>query len=107
MSSPRRNKPVVRRPNWQPPKPSRNTPPEIEPEVYVRPTVATINTAARAGRAGLHVGDRVLIGGNGTFHGEQAIILALKAGLVPCAQVRTDNGGERLARTIDLEPIAA
>ena len=76
--------------------------------VYVRPTVVSIESSARAGRTGLTVGDRVRIVGSGLYSGEAAIIEALPAGgVIPSAMVRTEAGRTRRVRTIDLERIAA
>ena len=74
---------------------------------YARPTVASINTAAGAGRAGLKVGDRVRITGTGLYSGELATIDRMATGVIPSAVVRTDAGRTRQVRTIDLEPVAA
>jgi hypothetical protein len=74
---------------------------------YVRPTVASINLAAGAGRTGLKVGDRVRITGNGLYSGELATIERLATGAIPSAVVRTDAGRTRQVRPIDLEPVAA
>lgn len=76
------------------------------PVEYVRPTVASINLSAGAGRAGLKVGDRVRITGNGLYSGELATIDRLTSGVIPSAVVRTDAGRTRQVRTIDLEPVA-
>jgi hypothetical protein len=76
------------------------------PEVaVVRPNLVSIDLTAGAGRANLKVGGRVLINGAGLYAGEQAIIERLVAGVIPTAAVRTDAGGTRRVRTIDLEPI--
>lgn len=77
------------------------------PEVYVRPTVATIDTSASRGRGGLAVGDRVRISGTGLYAGEAAVIEKLVAGVIPAALVRTEAGRTRQVRTIDLEPLPA
>jgi hypothetical protein len=77
------------------------------PIEYVRPTVASINLSASAGRAGLKPGDRVRITGSGLYSGELATIDRLTAGVIPSAVVRTDAGRTRQVRTIDLEPVAA
>ncbi|HET9613257.1 MAG TPA: hypothetical protein VFP22_00475 [Candidatus Limnocylindrales bacterium] len=74
---------------------------------YQRSTVASINLSAGAGRAGLTVGDRVRITGNGLYSGELATIDKLTSGVIPSAVVRTDAGRTRQVRTIDLEPVAA
>ena len=76
------------------------------PIEYVRPTVASINLAAGAGRAGLKVGDRVRITANGLYSGELATIERLTSGAIPSAVVRTEAGRTRQVRTIDLEPVA-
>ncbi len=81
--------------------------PGAGPEVaMVRPNLATINLAAGAGRANLKVGGRVRISGSGLFAGEEAVIVRLVPGVIPAASVRTDAGGTRRVRTIDLDPIA-
>ncbi|HXI80971.1 MAG TPA: hypothetical protein VNM34_09170 [Verrucomicrobiae bacterium] len=72
---------------------------------YVRPTVASINLSATAGRAGLKVGDRVRIAGAGLYSGEVATIERLTTGAIPSAVVRTEAGRTRQVRTIDLEPV--
>jgi hypothetical protein len=72
---------------------------------YVRPTVASINLSAGAGRAGLKVGDRVRIAGTGLYSGEIAAIERLTSGAIPSAVVRTESGRTRQVRTIDLEPV--
>jgi len=74
---------------------------------YARPTVASINLSAGAGRAGLQVGDRVRIAGTGLYSGEIATIDKLTSGVIPSAVVRTEAGRTRQVRTIDLEPVAA
>jgi len=76
-------------------------------EPYVRPTVASINLAASAGRSGLTVGDRVRINGTGLYSGDLATIEKLTSGPIPSAVVRTDAGRTRQVRTIDLEPVNA
>jgi hypothetical protein len=76
------------------------------PVEYVRPTVASINLSAGAGRAGLKPGDRVRITGSGLYSGELATIDRLTNGVIPSAVVRTDAGRTRQVRTIDLEPVA-
>jgi hypothetical protein len=73
---------------------------------YQRPTVASINLSAGAGRAGLKIGDRVRIVGAGLYSGEFATIDRLTAGVIPSAVVRTEGGRTRQVRTIDLEPVA-
>jgi hypothetical protein len=76
------------------------------PIEYVRPTVASINLAASAGRSGLKPGDRVRITGSGLYSGELATIDRLAAGVIPSAVVRTDAGRTRQVRTIGLEPVS-
>ncbi len=72
-----------------------------------RPNLATINSQAVIGRAGFRVGDRVRIEGSGMFAGEAAVIEKLVGSVIPSALVRTESGGTRQARTIDLVPLAA
>lgn len=77
------------------------------PEVaMVRPNLVSIDLTAGAGRKNLLVGGRVRISGTGLYAGEEATIERLVAGVIPAATVRTDAGGTRRVRTIDLEPIA-
>jgi hypothetical protein len=71
----------------------------------VRPNLATIDVTAGAGRLGLDVGGRFRIAGTGLYAGEEAVIVRLIAGVIPAATVRTDGGGTRRVRTIDLEPV--
>ena len=73
--------------------------------VMVRPNLVAIDVTAGAGRANLRVGARVRINGTGLYAGEEAIIERLVAGVIPAANVRTDAGGTRSVRAIDLEPI--
>jgi hypothetical protein len=74
---------------------------------YQRPTVASINLSAGAGRAGLKVGDTVRIVGSGLYSGELATIDRLSVGgVIPSAVVRTEAGRTRQVRTIDLEPVS-
>jgi hypothetical protein len=75
-------------------------------ESPVRPNLATINLSAGAGRAGLSVGDRVTIQASGLHSGETGVIERLSSGVIPSALVRTDSGGTRQVRTIDLVPAA-
>jgi hypothetical protein len=76
------------------------------PEVaMVRPNLVSIDLTAGKGRKNLDVGARVRISGTGLYAGEEATIEALVAGVIPAATVRTDGGGTRRVRTIDLEPI--
>ena len=71
---------------------------------YERPNLATINLSAGAGRAGFSVGDRVVIQASGAYSGEIAVIERLSGGVIPSALVRTQSGGSRQVRTIDLAP---
>jgi hypothetical protein len=73
--------------------------------VQVRPNLVAIDVTAGAGRANLDVGGRVRINGTGLYAGEEATIQRLVGGVIPAATVRTDAGGTRNVRTIDLEPI--
>jgi len=70
-----------------------------------RPNLASIDTTAGMGQAGLSVGDRVRIQAAGLFNGEIVTIERLIGGPIPSALVRTDSGGSRHARTVDLEPV--
>ena len=101
MPNPRR-KTVYRRPD-QPFKPPVVDPADFEPRI--RPNLATINLAAKLGRSGLAIGDRVRINGSGLYSGEEAVIVRFGTGAVPMAAVRTDSGRSRLVRTIDLTPL--
>ena len=77
------------------------------PEVaQVRPNLVSIDLMAGVGRKNLDVGGRVRINGTGLYAGEEATIERLVPGVIPAATVRTDGGGTRRVRTIDLEPIA-
>jgi hypothetical protein len=73
--------------------------------VAERPNLAKINLAAGSGRAGFSVGDRVRVAGAGLYAGEIAVIERLSSGVIPSALVRTESGGSRQVRTIDLEPV--
>ena len=73
--------------------------------VMFRPNLVSIDVTAGAGRANLRVGGRVRINGTGLFAGEEATILRLVSGVIPAASVRTDAGGTRSVRAIDLEPL--
>ena len=79
--------------------------PGAGPEPYVRPTVATIDVNATAGKAGFSVGDRVRISGGGLYAGEAAVIEKLTSGVIPGALVRTEAGRTRQVRTVDLDPL--
>ena len=80
--------------------------PQPDPN-YERPNLATINLTAGAGRAGFTVGDRVRIEAAGLYSGETAVIERLSSGVIPSALVRTEGGGTRQVRTIDLVPADA
>jgi hypothetical protein len=71
----------------------------------VRPNLVAIDVTAGKGRLNLAVGGRVRISGTGLYAGEEATIERLVSGVIPAATVRTDSGGTRRVRTIDLEPI--
>jgi hypothetical protein len=73
--------------------------------VMVRPNLVSIDLTAGIGRTNLKVGGRVRINGTGLYAGEDAVIERLIAGVIPAATVRTDGGGTRRVRTIDLEPL--
>jgi hypothetical protein len=79
--------------------------PGAGPDTQVRPNLVSIDITAGAGRQNLKVGGRVRINGTGLYAGEIASILKLVPGVIPAASVRTDTGGTRRVRTIDLEPI--
>lgn len=70
---------------------------------YVRPGAVTINLNARAGGGDFAVGDRVRIVAAGLYSGESAVVERVARGVIPAALVRTDAGGTRRVRTIDLE----
>lgn len=79
--------------------------PGAGPEGVVnRPNLVAINLTAGKGRAGLSVGDRVRIAGNGRYAGEVVVIERINAGVIPSAVVRNEAGETRHVRTIDLEP---
>ncbi len=88
-------------------RPTRRPAPAGTEALPERPNLATINLQAGAGRAGFAVGDRVRIEGGGTYSGEIATIERLSAGVIPSALVRTEGGGTRQVRTIDLVPAKA
>jgi len=94
-----------RKVNYPPAKTATKRAPAPTPDPnIIRPNLATINLTAGAGRAGFAVGDRVRIEASGTYSGEIAVIERLSAGVIPSALVRTDGGGTRQVRTIDLVP---
>ena len=65
--------------------------------------VANINLGAMTGRADITQGSRVQIG-SGLYAGEFAIVESVIGGVIPAAVVRTESGGSRRVRTIDLVP---
>lgn len=75
-------------------------------EPIIPPSLAVIDTTAGRGRAGIVDGSRVRILGTGLYAGELAVVERLVPGVIPAAFVRTDAGGTRRVRTIDLEPVA-
>lgn len=83
-------------------RPSRRPPPAGSDPSEDRPNLARINLEASTGRAGFAVGDRVVISGGGLYAGETAVVEKLSAGVIPSALVRTESGGSRQVRTIDL-----
>ncbi|HEY7598483.1 MAG TPA: hypothetical protein VH741_01050 [Candidatus Limnocylindrales bacterium] len=83
---------------------TRRAPPPGSDAPVERPNLATINPAARVGRAGFSVGDRVRIEGTGLYAGEIVTIERLSGGPIPSALVRTASGSSRQVRTIDLVP---
>jgi hypothetical protein len=93
-----------RKQNYPPPKSNRRPPPAGSDESPERPNLAKINLQAGGGRAGFAVGDRVKIEGVGLYSGETAVIEKISAGVIPSALVRTEGGGTRQVRTIDLSP---
>lgn len=100
--------PKKRKVNYPPAKTATKRAPAPTPDPnIVRPNLATINLSAGAGRAGFAVGDRVRIEAAGTYSGETAVIERLSAGVIPSALVRTEGGGTRQVRTIDLVPAKA
>jgi hypothetical protein len=72
---------------------------------FTRSGVVAIDLDARAGRAGFAVGDRVTIAGRGLYAGEVAVIERFAGSAVPVAFVRTESGGTRQVRTIDLQRV--
>ncbi|HWH23935.1 MAG TPA: hypothetical protein VNW68_03465 [Candidatus Limnocylindria bacterium] len=81
---------------------TRRAPPPGSDASLERPNLATINLAAGAGKTGFAVGDRVRIDAGGTYSGQLGVIERLSGGVIPSALVRTDAGGTRQVRTIDL-----
>lgn len=92
-----------RKVNYPPAKTATRRAPAPTPDPsFERPSLAKINLSAGAGRAGFAVGDRVRVEGSGMYAGEMATIERLSPGVIPSALVRTDSGGTRQVRTIDL-----
>lgn len=71
----------------------------------VRSTVAAIDLNALEPRDDLRPGDRVRIGGNGLYAGQLAVVESIAPGVIPAADVRTDGGQRRRARSVDLQKI--
>jgi len=71
---------------------------------FVPTTVVAINLRAGIGRKDIVVGSRVTILGTGLYAGEMAVVERLIGGAIPAALVRTEAGGTRRVRTIDLQP---
>ena len=69
------------------------------------PNLVSIDVTAVVGRRGLSVGDRVLIAGTGLYPGETATVERFERSVIPAAFVRTDDGGTRRVRTIDVQPL--
>jgi hypothetical protein len=65
--------------------------------------VATINLEAMTGRADIAQGSRVQIM-SGLYAGEFAVVESVIGGVIPAALVRTESGGSRRVRTVDLVP---
>jgi hypothetical protein len=88
--------------------PSKNTKgpaPAGSPAGYSSPTVVAIDLTAGVGRKDIVAGSRVTILGTGLYAGESAVVERLISGGIPAALVRTEAGGTRRVRTIDLEPV--
>lgn len=68
-----------------------------------RPGVVSIDLDARAGAGAFAVGDRVRINGTGLYAGETAVVEALGGTAIPSLFVRTESGGARHVRAIDVE----
>jgi hypothetical protein len=93
-----------RRPAYRPPRSSKGPAPAYTPPV-TPPTVAVINRQAGAGQTGIEVGMRVTVHGTGLYAGEVAVVESLSSGVIPAADIRTESGGTRRVRTIDLVPV--
>ncbi len=94
-----------RRVTYPPPRSAKGAPPGQSAPLRP-PTVAVINGLASKGRAGIEVGMRVTILGDGLYAGEIAVVESLAGGVIPAATVRTQAGGTRRVRTIDLAPVS-
>jgi hypothetical protein len=70
-----------------------------------RPSVVSIDVTARTGGGTFGVGDRVRINGTGLYAGQSAVVEAVVGTAIPSVFVRTDAGGTRRVRTIDVERI--
>jgi len=88
---------------YPPSRSSKGTPPPRAPQVTPA-TVATINTEAGVGKAGIVPGLRVIIQGTGLYSGETAVVQSLVPGVISAAVVKTDAGQTRRVRTVDLAP---
>jgi hypothetical protein len=91
---------------YPPPRSSKGATPSGGPAPFVPTTVVAINLRAAVGRKDIAVGSRVTILGTGLYAGEVAVVERLIGGGIPAALVRTEAGGVRRVRTIDLEPTA-
>jgi hypothetical protein len=88
---------------YPPSRSSKGNPPPRAPQVTPA-TVATINTQAGIGRAGIVPGMRVVIQGSGLYAGETVVVQSLVPGVIAAAVVKTDAGQTRRVRTVDLSP---
>ena len=86
---------------YPPSRSSKGAPPPRAPQVTPA-TVATINTQAGIGRAGIVPGMRVVIQGTGLYAGETVVVQSLVPGVIAAAVVKTDAGQTRRVRTVDL-----
>jgi hypothetical protein len=66
-----------------------------------------VDPNARIGRKDIFAGSRVTILGTGLYAGETAVVARMISGGIPAALVRTEAGGMRRVRTIDLQPVAS
>ena len=88
---------------YPPSRSSKGTPPPRAPQVTPA-TVATINTQAGVGRAGIVPGMRVVIQGTGLYAGETAVVQSLVPGVIAAAVVKTDARAD--APRADRRPLA-